>query len=365
MCQLSSQENEEFQHKIPKTDEEFDPSLFPELCDAHCHPHDDVKNLLKIAQLKTGFVTLMGVRQDDWDTVAKVATDCLNGKSQTKCIPSFGIHPWFSHFVTGNTDDANYNTPRDFYKHILASPHERELDEMIDALPDPVPYNTWYSNLRQHLLDHPNALVGEVGVDRSARLLPGGAIEWHNVKPTNVQTTIDHQLAIFNIQCQLARKLDRSISVHCVQGQGHLFDHLKAQSNQFSNRQLRKLKQEGKPIPNTLRLCLHSFGGAPATVKQFLELKGFEVYVSFSVCINARHTPAKKLLELIKAVPDDRLLIESDINKPDGLDICMMEISKIVAYAKGWTLKQTAETTKKNWKRFVNYNDETDRVPSS
>lgn len=244
------------------------------------------------------------------------------------------------------------NEPRDeYYKSILTSKDDKELADMVKALQDPFPYDVWYNNLRQRLLDHPHALVGEVGVDRSARLLPGGAIEWHGVKPTTVQTTIEHQLAIFDIQCQLARGLNRGISVHCVQGQGHLFDYLKKQSGQFSTRQLKKLKT----VPNTLRMCLHSFGGAPATVTQFLELKGFEMYVSFSVCINARLIPPKKLTELIKVVPEDRLLIESDLNTPELMDEGMVEITRIVAEARGWSIRKVVETTNKNWKRFVNF----------
>lgn len=249
------------------------------------------------------------------------------------------------------TKEKSEEAPASFYQSILTSKDKEELEEMIHALKDPFPYDVWYNNLRQRLLEHPYALVGEVGVDRSARLLPGGTIEWHGVKPTTVQTTIEHQLAIFDIQCQLARELNRGISVHCVQGQGHLFGHLKTQSGQFSTRQLKKLKT----VPNTLRMCLHSFGGAPATVTQFLELKGFEIYVSFSVCINARLIPAKKLNELIKVVPEDRLLIESDLNTPERMDECMVEIVKIVAEARGWTIKQVVEITNRNWKKFVNY----------
>jgi Tat protein secretion system quality control protein TatD with DNase activity len=238
------------------------------------------------------------------------------------------------------------------YRNVLTSKQDDELEEMIQALSAPFSYDTWYPNLRQHLLDHPHALVGEVGIDRSARLLPGGTFDWHGKKPTSVQTTIEHQLAILDIQCKLARELNRGISVHCVQGQGHLLSYLQAQAKNFSGRQLKKFKV----APHTLRMCLHSFGGAPATIKQFLELKGHEIFVSFSVVINARLIPAKKLMELIKVVPEDRLLIESDLNTPVGMDQCMVEITKIVAEARGWSIKQVVETTHKNWLRFVNQN---------
>lgn len=259
-----------------------------------------------------------------------------------------GIHPWFSHFVS--PPEKSKLSAKDYYASILQSSDPQQLEEMIQALPEPFSYETWFNHLRQRLTNHPEALVGEVGVDRSARLLPGGAIDWHGKKPTQVHTSIEHQLAILDIQCRLARELNRGVSLHCVQGQGHLFDYLKRQSTQFSGRKLRQLKEK----PNILRVCLHSFGGSPATVTQFIELKGFEIYVSFSVAINAQHLPPHKMQALIRSVPEDRLLIESDLNTPKGIDVCMVDIVKIVSEARNWTIAQTVEKTRQNWKRFVN-----------
>lgn len=343
MCK--SNEEKFLQHGVPKTTEVFDNSLFKDLCDAHCHAHDDRENLQLISELKTGHITLMGVRQDDWDIVSKVAKEC-NQKQENKCIPSFGVHPWFSHFLMVQEE----NDIEQHYKRILTSKDTNELEDMLKAL-NQLPtftYDVWYNNLRQHLLDHPKALVGEVGIDKAAKLLPGGSIAWHGVKPTSVQCSVEHQMLIFDIQCKLARELNRGISVHCVQGQGPLFNYLKAQSNQFSTRKLKLLKEK----PNTLRMCLHSYGGAPGSIKQFLELKGFRIYVSFSVGINARMTPAPKLQELIRAVPEDRLLIESDLDSPKALDACMVDIVQIVAEARQWSIAKVVEVTHQNWIRF-------------
>lgn len=344
MCQ--SVEDKFLKHNVPMTNESFDESLYKDLCDSHCHPHDDIDNLKLISELKTGHVTIMGVRQDDWDTVSQVANEC-NKKSDKKCIPCFGIHPWFSHFLMTEKSEAK----EDHYKRILKSTDTKELQDMTNALlkSETFEYEVWYNNLRQRLIDHPNALVGEVGIDRVAKLLPGGSIEWQGVKPTSVTCSIEHQIAVFDIQCKLARELNRGISVHCVQGQGHLFNYMKEQSNGFSTRKLKQLKV----IPNILRLCLHSYGGAPGSVKQFTDLKGFIVYVSFSVGINARLTPANKLQELIRAVPEDRLLIESDLNTPKGIDACMIDITKIVAEARGWSIQQVVDITNKNWMNFI------------
>ncbi|CAO3681421.1 unnamed protein product [Rhizopus stolonifer] len=296
-----------------------------------------------ISQLKTGHITIMGVRQDDWDRVSDVTKEC-NKTTENKCIPSFGIHPWFC-FPLMTKDQ----TREEHYRDVLKCPYENELNQMIQDLEEPFTYDVWYQNLRQKLLDHPNALVGEIGVDRSAKLLPGGAIEWHGVKQTNVQCSIEHQLKIFEIQSNLARELNRGVSVHCVQGHGHLDNYLKEQSGKYSNRKLKKLNKPFSP----LRLCLHSYGGSPATIKQFVQLAGFKVYISFSVVINARLLPANKLVELIKSVPDDKLLVESDINTPRGLDACMVEIVRIIAETRQWSMEKVIQTTYKNWMEFI------------
>ncbi|KAJ8659731.1 hypothetical protein O0I10_004713 [Lichtheimia ornata] len=300
--------------------------LYEELCDAHCHPHDDADNRSMIPQLKTGHITLMGVRQDDWDTVAQVAKQCPNNK----CIPAFGLHPWFLHRVMVDDKDKEAH-----YDAVLTSSNESEKSEMISALDPPFPRDEWYNNLKQHLEAHPEAIVGEVGLDRAARLLPGGAIEWHGVKPTSVQCTIEHQLQVLELQLQLAKELNRPMSVHCVQAQGHL---------------LALLQKHAKNNP-PIRLCLHSFGGSPGTLPQFMKLKGYTIYVSYSIAINERL--GKKLDDLILAVPHDRLLIESDLNTPKGQDDAMVAIAERVAHVHNWTIDQAIKQTHENWCKFI------------
>ncbi|KAI7856865.1 TatD family [Circinella umbellata] len=305
------------------------------LCDAHCHPHDDIKHLDMIPKLKTGHITIMGVRQDDWDRVAQVTTNCAPGR----CIPAFGIHPWFLHRLMIN----DHVDPGTHYDQILTAKVMSEKQDMIQALDPPFPRDEWVNNLKQRLRDHPQALVGEVGLDRAARLLPGGAIEWHGVKPTSVQTTIEHQMNVLRIQLEIAREFQRAVSVHCVQASGHLLQLLQEMVPK------KKKKEAGPPV----RLCVHSFVGSPGSIPQFLKLdKGFTVYVSFSVAICSR-LEKKKLFELFNAIPQDRLLIESDLNTPLGQDDAMEEIAKLLAEARQWSIEQTIERTHKNWHEFV------------
>ncbi|ORY98966.1 TatD family [Syncephalastrum racemosum] len=280
----------------------LDTSLWELLCDAHCHPHDEKDKLDMILKLKTGRLNTMGVRQDDWDVVASLAS------RSEKCQPCFGIHPWFTH---------------------------SDLETMLPQLKPPTPFETWYNDLRKRLETHPTALVGEVGLDRAARLLPGGQIEWHGVKPTTVQCRVEHQLAVFEAQLALARELNRAVSIHCVQGQGHLL----------------QLLQKKPDAPGVIRICLHSFGGSPATIPQFINLKYYKVYVSFSTAINARL--GEKLKKLIASIPEDRLLLETDFNTPIGLDEAMLDIARLAADARDWSLEHTIKQTHTNYQNFI------------
>ncbi|CAG8776590.1 10845_t:CDS:1, partial [Acaulospora morrowiae] len=74
------------------------------------------------------------------------------------------------------------------------------------------------------------------------------------------------------------------------------------------------------------------------------------VYFSFSIVINERYN---RLPDLIKAVPEDRLLIESDFNSPVGLDDLMERIVRLVSNVKGWTPEFTAEKCRENFSRFI------------
>ena len=233
--------------------------------------------------------------------------------------------------------------PETHYNQVLTAKIAPEKRDMIQALDRPFPRDEWVNNLKQRLTDHPQALVGEVGLDRAARLLPGGAIEWHGVKPTSVQTTIEHQMDVLRIQLEIAREFQRAVSVHCVQASGHLLQILQEMVP-------KKKKKEARP---PVRLCLHSFVGSPGSIPQFLKLnKGFTLYVSFSVAICSR-LEKKKLFELINAIPEDRLLIESDLNTPVGQDDAMEEIAKLIAEARQWSTEETIEKTHKNWHEFV------------
>ncbi len=91
----------------------------------------------------------------------------------------------------------------------------------------------------------------------------------------------------FAAHLDLARKLDRPVTVHCVKAWGRLLEILR-----------------DYPEPNKI---LHAFGGA---VELIPELTGLNCWFSF--CGNVTNPNAKRVRAAAAAVPAGRLLIETD-----------------------------------------------------
>ena len=67
-------------------------------------------------------------------------------------------------------------------------------------------------------------------------------------------------------------------------------------------------------------------------------------------------TPApqhrEKLIQRIKAVPDDRFLLESDHNTPTQIDASLDAILDVFTQAKGWDRQHAAQQAMANFDAF-------------
>ncbi|KAJ4746549.1 TatD related DNase [Rhynchospora pubera] len=209
------------------------------LFDAHCHLQDPriaavAPRLIRTA-IDSGVVrfSVNGVSEKDWHVVKQMSDQ------YPSIIPSFGLHPWY----------------------------------VAERSPN------WFDNLRGFFVDTPYAAVGEIGIDKGSH---GKTIEY------------TEQVEVFQRQLELAKELQRPVSVHCVRAFGDL---------------LEILKQMG-PFP--AGVILHSYMGSAEMVPELSELGS---YFSFSGFLTSmKEQKAKKML---KSVPKDRILIETDA--PDGL----------------------------------------------
>ncbi|XP_020243444.1 uncharacterized protein LOC109821691 [Asparagus officinalis] len=136
----------------------------------------------------------------------------------------------------------------------------------------------WLDSLKEFLKTTPAAAIGETGLDKGSK---GKKIEF------------SEQIDVFRKQLELGMELERPVSIHCVRAFGDL---------------LEVLKDTG-PFP--AGVILHSYLGSAEMVSP---LSNLGAYFSFSGYLTSmKSTKAKKML---KAVPMDRILLETDA--PDG-----------------------------------------------
>lgn len=366
--------------------------------DAHCHPTDTMASIAKIKQMRTRLLTIMATRAQDQQLVADVATDlgiadreCSEGNDGV--VPAFGWHPWFSHQIYDDSlseptfkpvDDDEEDSKRKHYEAVL-QPLPKD-PEFISSLPNPTPLSLFISSARRFLNSHPHALVGEIGLDKAFRLprqwspinkaardvglTPGGR-EGRLLSPHRVKA--QHQQTILDAQLRLAGELCRPVSVHAVQAHGVLFDTAsktwKGYEKEHISRKKRKLAapgaesdsddnedQEFRNRPFPPRICLHSFSGSVEVLRQWLKPTiPSAIFFSFSVVINMSTEAGRaKVVDVIREVPDDRLLVESDLHAAgEDMDDMLEDIYRMVCEIKGWALKEGVERIGKNFREFI------------
>lgn len=340
-----------------------------------------------------------------------------NGGRLEKVIPSFGWHPWFSHQLYDDTLSAGeltfdpHASDREaqklrHYDAVLApSPSSREDEAFVQQLPDPQPLSAFIAQTRRYLEAHPCALVGEIGLDKAFRLpshdpapddgMTPGRRNGQRLSPYRV--SMDHQARILKAQLRLAGETGRAVSVHGVQGPGNLYDTLKStwkghEKRIVSSRERKRIavgvnedfsdsesdpegedehgsradvvvkKKAYKPKPFPPRICLHSFSSGLQTLKQYVDDRSIpaKIFFSFSLLVNYshgahQHERRKHIADdVIRACPDDRILLESDLHSAgQEMDDLLEEIHRRVCEVKGWDLREGAERIKRNYEEFI------------
>ncbi|KAI7335478.1 Metallo-dependent hydrolase [Hortaea werneckii] len=380
--------------------------------DAHCHPTDTLSSLGSIAGMSARVLTCMATRAQDQELVAQAADNygvseedaehadnIERWSKEHKLVPAFGWHPWFSHqmFDEAEYEGASTLTPEQKVSHYQEVLTPKSDDrEFLLALPDPRPFRDFIGQTKEYLRRYPLALVGEVGLDRSFRipeawlpeqaqqrddsLTPGGR-EGRRLSPYKV--SIDHQRKVLLAQLHLAGEMQRAVSVHGVAAHGLVHDTLaetwKGYEKKGQSRKERKKAAEATgavqadtadcgeslqpetPKPYPPRVCLHSFSGPAETVKQYTASHvPCEVFFSFSTTINAwadrdsDRPKTGKVEAAVLQVPDDRILIESDLHTAgERMDHYLAEIIIKICEVKGWELEDGVKRLGENWRRFM------------
>jgi TatD DNase family protein len=97
---------------------------------------------------------------------------------------------------------------------------------------------------------------------------------------------------------------------------------------------------------------MHSYSGSPDLAKMLIKLPriGSCFYFSFSFFVSRR---LSKLEERLKAIPENRLLIESDLDDVSNVDDAMLEMVKTISDARGWSMEECINILERNTREFL------------
>jgi Tat protein secretion system quality control protein TatD with DNase activity len=395
--------------------------------DAHCHPTDTMSSIETIQNMKARVLTVMATRSEDQDLVLSAAnkhsirsSDPSQWTKEECIVPCFGWHPWFSYqmYISPNSDSgANENNElqdqgpltgqakMSHYQSVLqpfrSDPSEEDL-QIYASLPDPTSFSAFLDLTRKHLQQHPFALIGEIGLDRSFRIpesWTGNPDLWskrnNNLTPggregrrlTPFRCSPSHQKKIFKLQLDLAAEMGRAVSVHGVQAHGLVLEVLsetwKGCEKQVLSKRERKKRGQDHPAAEAAlsadetrnegtgeensgpksyppRICLHSYSGSPSNFAQYLRPEiPAKIFASFSTAINLsdamdeEDTP-QAFQDIIKTVPDDMLLVESDLHTAgEEMDRRLEDIIRRICGIKGWGLEEGVTKLGRNWEAFA------------
>ncbi|PWN48497.1 Metallo-dependent hydrolase [Violaceomyces palustris] len=355
-------------------------SVWPRLFDVtHCHPADDPTRWTdrsrlhkKLEDSKLGTIVAMSTNFEDQDIVAEMAT-----LSDGKVLPCFGYHPWFVHSISLRNPPL---PKREHYQSIFGEKQMRnftdDFEQVLPELADPVPIGRALAILRSNLERFPDAMLGEVGLDRAFRIpfkawsyrpeneqrMEEGEVEtpssssscccstrkghgevkdlvegnegWRKGRRgsmtktrtplsdgrrlTKLQTPIEHQAAVLKAQIGVAVELGRNVSFHAVQCSGRVMDLMKELCMEHPGGFQNGFRD--------INLVLHSCTLDQNIVKS-LQSKHSNLYFSFSTAINLRH---KVLRDQIKTCRPERILSESDHHTVEGFEQRVWDVVKLI-----------------------------------
>ncbi|KAG5952857.1 hypothetical protein E4U53_007726 [Claviceps sorghi] len=288
---------------------------------------------------------------------------------------------------TEDTAALRLSAKRAHYQSVLVpAPQD---DAFIASLPTPKPLSSFVSSTRARLDRYPVALIGEIGIDKAFRLPEGwdpllassrdgaltpGGRERRRLSPYKVQ--MRHQQMILRAQLRLAGEAGRPVSLHGVQAHGVLYDTVSScwkghEKHVPSRREKRNVAAGaeadhddpdadqrahvgGKPYPP--RICLHSYSGSVEGLKQWLRPDiPAKMFFSFSTAVNlGTEATRARFQDVIRAVPGDKLLVESDLHVAgEDMDAALEDMYRKVCRAKGWSLEEGVRTIGDNFERFI------------
>ncbi|KAG2368799.1 hypothetical protein BDR07DRAFT_1468803 [Suillus spraguei] len=326
-----------YEHDISDTISHRDtlppPSVLRHVVDVHCHPTDSEISVKSMDNLPITIVA-MSTFQANQGLVRDLAIAFPD-----KVMPSFGYHPWFTHWIAL----APYQSKEDHYRRIFKDADEHKRSSKM-AL------RTVLEDVRRNLMAFPSAMLGEVGIDRAFRVPYNYFSSPGELTPFTVP--FEHQLAILEAQLDLAAELGRNVSMHSVKSQMATVELLDRMADKHGEHWMK------------ISVDIHSCGLSPQTWLS-IEKRHPNVFLSLSTIINSR-SPNHRAL--IAACSSRRILVESDCYRIEDCVQRTWDMVLIVAEVKGWPVESSWEEVvdesqqgvvrhlENNWKEFVQGN---------
>ena len=235
---------------------------------------------------------------EDWSRVQQLAAEYPDFVT-----PSYGLHPlWIGEFASKCKKQKTGGIPKSCCSTTVKSQDERDpiclecdclssskrsqlsIDETLvsDDILDLA--STLEAALTRILTADSNACVGECGLDKRI------SSKTHD----KIFVPLEFQKLLMRVQLDVASKLRRVVSVHCVGCWGSLLE------------VVTKSKVNNAADPNPPAIILHSSNGMSIEIaSRFKTMEN--VYFSFS----ARHF-SSKTKELVRSLPLNRILLETD-----------------------------------------------------
>lgn len=134
-------------------------------------------------------------------------------RSRFRSAAHTGFHPWFTHCISLKAGISK----AEHYASLLTDArqtHAEVFDRLLPLLPDPISLDEILQDLRRNLEDFPEAMLGEVGLDRAFRIPFDFLSSPRELTPFTIP--FDHQVSILEAQIRLAVELGRNVSFHSV-----------------------------------------------------------------------------------------------------------------------------------------------------
>jgi Tat protein secretion system quality control protein TatD with DNase activity len=185
--------------------------------------------------------------------------------------------------------------------------------------------------------------------------------------PEGKTKALEVQRSVFKDQFKLAAKLRRPVSVHCVEQHGvfiSVLNEILSDSRSSSSENDCSTSLDFFPVA----IGMHSFTGTAHQVKQLLDLEkqicnrtrqqnktlfyfGFSHSVNHAMCTSDK--ARRKGREAVCAVPQDRLLAESDVHSP--VDVLGGTLGAIayIAWARKASIEEIVVSTSRNGLVFL------------